>query len=246
MALSFSDEFDGPAGTPPDPNKWSFVDNQPPGGGNNEMEYYIPDASALDGMGRLGITAARDSGRFPAYYGPSQFTSGKIWTRGKVEFRYGHIEVRAQFPDAGKPGSWAAIWMMGADIPEVGWPACGEIDIMESMSAIQNSTQFSSSLHTPTDNPTFQNTLPAGNDLTQWHNYALDWQPTVLTFSIDGKPYYTVRKSDFRTWPFDKPMFLILNYAVGGTMGGGIPADAPLPYTMNVSYVRVYNSEVTR
>ena len=113
MALSFSDEFSGPAGTPPDPNAWSFVDNQPPGGGNNEMEYYIPDASALDGSGRLAITAARDTGRFPAWYGPSQFTSGKIWTRGKVEFRYGHIEVRAQFPDAGKPGSWPAIWLYG-------------------------------------------------------------------------------------------------------------------------------------
>lgn len=246
MALSWSEEFDGPLGTPPDAASWSFVDNQPPGGGNQEMEYYIPDASQLDGMGRLEITANRDSGRFPAWYGPSQFTSGKIWTRGKVEFQYGHIEVRAQFPDAGKPGSWPAIWMMGADIPEVGWPACGEIDMMESFGVNNSTTRFSSSLHTLTDNPTFEYTLPAGNDLTQWHNYALDWSPTVLSFSIDGTTYYSVRKSDFKTWPFDKPMFLILNYAVGGTMGGSIPPGAVLPYTMNVSYVRVYNSLVTK
>jgi beta-glucanase (GH16 family) len=245
MALSFSDEFEGPAGTPPDPAMWSFVDNQPPGGGNQELEYYVPDAAVLDGQGRLAVTAARDTGRFKAWYGPSQFTSGKIWTRGKFEFRYGHIEVRAQIPQAGQPGTWPAIWLLGADVPEVGWPACGEIDMMESFGREAIKNRFSSALHTPTDN-TRQDYMFSTGDLAEWHNYALDWQPTVLTFSVDGKPYYTVRKSDLKSWPFNKPFFLILNYAVGGTMGGSIPADAPLPYTMNVSYVRVYNAEVTR
>ena len=246
MALSWSDEFDGPIGTPPDPNSWSFVDNQPPGGGNQEMEYYIPEASALNGQGYLTITADRDSGRFPAWYGPSQFTSGKIWTRGKVEFQYGHLEIRAQIPQAGQPGAWPAIWMLGADYPEVGWPACGEIDIMESFGVNASKVNFSSSLHTPTDNPTQQFTLPATNDLTQWHNYTLDWQPGVLSFGVDGKTFVTYRKQDFKTWPFDKPFFLILNYAVGGTMGGNIPSTAVLPYVMNVSYVRAYNSIITK
>ncbi|MGH7239214.1 MAG: glycoside hydrolase family 16 protein [Candidatus Saccharimonadales bacterium] len=246
MSLTWSDEFDGPAGTPPDARYWSFVDNQPPGGGNQELEYYIPDASALDGQGRLAITTARDNGRFPAWYGPSQFTSGKIWTRGKVEFIYGHLEVRAQFPAAGQPGSWPAIWLLGADIPEVGWPACGEIDMMESFGVNASKTEFSSSLHTPTDNPTFQEALPANDDLTGWHNYALDWQPGVLTFSVDGKAYVTYRKADFKTWPFDKPFFLILNNAIGGTMGGSVPAGAPLPYVMNVSYARLYNAELSK
>ena len=244
--LSWQDEFDGPAGTPPDTSSWSFVDNQPPGGGNQELEYYIPDAAQLDGTGKLVITASRDNGRFPAWYGPSTFTSGKIWTRGKKAFRYGHIEVRAQFPQAGSPGAWPAIWMMGENIPEVGWPACGEIDLMESFGVNGSKTRFSSSLHTPTDNPTHEYTLPANNDLTQWHNYALDWSDTVMSFSVDGTTYYTVRKSDFKTWPFDKPFFLILNYAVGGTMGGPVPASAALPYQMNVSYARAYNSEVSK
>ena len=243
---NWSDEFDGPTGTPPDPNSWSFVDNQPPGGGNQELEYYIPDGSAMDGTGKLVITAARDKGRFSAWYGPSQFTSGKIWTRGKVEFRYGHLEVRAQVPQAGKPGAWPAIWLLGADIPEVGWPNCGEIDMMESFGVYNSTTRFSSSLHTPTDNPTKEFTLPPTNDLTQWHNYAMDWQPGVITFSVDGQAYVTYRKADFRTWPFDKPFFVILNYAVGGGMGGDIPASAPLPYQMNVSYVRLYNSEISK
>jgi beta-glucanase (GH16 family) len=74
----------------------------------------------------------------------------------------------------------------------------------------------------------------------------MDWQPGVITFSVDGQAYVTYRKADFRTWPFDKPFFVILNYAVGGGMGGDIPASAPLPYQMNVSYVRLYNSEITK
>jgi beta-glucanase (GH16 family) len=243
---NWSDEFDGPAGTPPDTTTWTYVDNQPPGGGNNELEYYIPEGTALDGQGRLAITARRDNGTYPAWYGPSQFTSGKIWTRGKVAFRYGHVEVRAQIPQAGQPGAWPAIWMMGEDLPDVGWPKCGEIDIMESFGVQNSKVTFSSALHTPTDNPAQTYTLPTTNDLTQYHNFALDWQPTVLSFSVDGHTYWTVHKSDFRTWPFDKPFFLILNYAVGGQMGGNIPANAPLPYTMNVSYTKVFNSEITR
>lgn len=247
MALNWTDEFDGPAGTPPDAASWSFVDNQPPGGGNQEMEYYIPDGSALDGTGKLVISAERDNGRFPAWYGPSQFTSGKIWTRGKVEMRYGHIEIRAQMPNAGQPGYWPAIWMLGANYPEVGWPKCGEIDIMESFGIYASKTRFSSTLHTALEAPTQETTLPANNDLTQWHNFSLDWQPGIISFSVDGnKPYITWRKEQFKDWPFDKPFFLILNVAVGGTMGGAIPANANLPYTMGVSYTRAYNSEITK
>jgi beta-glucanase (GH16 family) len=73
----------------------------------------------------------------------------------------------------------------------------------------------------------------------------MDWQPGVIKFSVDGAVYATYRKADFKTWPFDKPFFIILNYAVGGTMGGAIPADAPLPYVMSVSYVRIYNTELS-
>jgi len=242
MSLTWSDEFDGPYGTPPDTQAWSSVVDGA-GGGNQEKEYYIPEANALDGNGNLVITADRDSGRFPAWYGPSQFTSGKLWTAGKLSFKYGHIEVRVAFPGTlGKPGAWPAIWMLGADFPSVGWPACGEIDIMESFGSHSDPTEISGALHTPTDNPA-QTTRITNTE--GFHTYAIDWRPSSIIFSVDGNAYFTARKSDFKTWSFDKPFFLILNVAVGGTMGGDVPATANLPYRMEVDWVRVYGSEIS-
>jgi beta-glucanase (GH16 family) len=241
---NWADEFTGPAGTPPDNTSWSSVINGG-GGGNQELEYYVPEANSLDGKGDLVITANRDNGRFSAWYGPSQFTSGKLWTAGKVSFRYGHIEVRAALPaTAGQPGAWPAIWMLGSDYPSVGWPACGEIDIMESFGKLGLPGQVASSIHTPTDNLSQVYNLPSDFDATVFHTYAVDWRPTSLTFSVDGNPFFTVLRSDLHTWPFDQPMFIILNLAVGGTMGGSVPSDATLPYTMVVDYVRAYNSEI--
>ena len=242
MSLTWSDEFDGPYGTPPDTQAWSSVVDGA-GGGNQEKEYYIPEANALDGNGNLVITADRDSGRFPAWYGPSQFTSGKLWTAGKLSFKYGHIEVRVAFPGTlGKPGAWPAIWMLGADFPSVGWPACGEIDIMESFGSHSDPTEISGALHTPTDNPA-QTTRITNTE--GFHTYAIDWRPSSIIFSVDGNAYFTARKSDFKTWSFDKPFFLILNVAVGGTMGGDVPATANLPYRMEVDWVRVYGSDIS-
>jgi beta-glucanase (GH16 family) len=240
------DEFNGPAGTPPESTYWTPVINGA-GGGNAELQYYVPEANALDGKTGLNITASRDSGRFPAWYGPSRFTSGKLWTAGKVTFRYGHIEIRAALPlTAGKPGAWPAIWMLGADYPHVGWPDCGEIDIMESFGVHGNPAEIGAAIHTGTDNNAKTTLLPVTNDANNMHTYAIDWRPTSLIFSVDGVPYFTVNRADVKTWLFDKPFFLILNVAVGGTMGGDVPDTAVLPYKMVVDYVRVYNSELGR
>ena len=95
--LTWSDEFDGPRDSPPDPAFWSAVVNGD-GGGNQELEYYVPAANTLDGNGNLIIAANRDSDTYQAWYGPSRFTSGKIWTQGRLAFRYGHLEARAAFP----------------------------------------------------------------------------------------------------------------------------------------------------
>jgi beta-glucanase (GH16 family) len=242
---NWSEEFNGPAGTPPDAANWSSVVNGG-GGGNQELQYYIAEANALDGKGNLVITASRDTGRFPAWYGASQYTSGKLWTAGKASFRYGHIEVRASLPGtAGQPGAWPAIWMLGSDFPSVGWPQCGEIDIMESFGKLGKPGEVSAAIHTPTDNAAKTYDFPAGTDATAMHVYAVDWRPTSLTFSVDGNSFFTVLRSDVKTWPFDKPSFLIVNLATGGSMGGQIPATAVMPYEMVVDYVRVYNAEVT-
>lgn len=242
MSLTWSDEFDGPIGSPPDAQYWTaVVDGQ--GGGNQEKEYYTPENAALDGEGNLVLTGDRDNGRYTAWYGPSQFTSAKLWTAGKLNFRYGHIEVNAQFPNTlGQPGAWPAIWMLGADFPNVNWPACGEIDIMESFGTHGRPNEVSSAVHTPTDNPAQTYTI---SDPHAPHTYALDWRPSSLSFSVDGDTFFTVYKKDLKTWPFDKPFFLILNLALGGTMGGDIPDTAVLPYQMKVNWVRVYGSELS-
>lgn len=237
--LSWSDEFDSPAGTPIGP-PWTAVVNGE-GGGNQELEYYVPEAAALDGSGHLVLTAQRDTGSHTAWYGPSQFTSAKVWTRDMYAFRYGRLEVRAALP-AGHPGMWPAIWLLGQNYDHVGWPDCGEIDVMENFGRDHTPDVVGSAIHTPTDNTKAVYTFPGGTDATEFHTYALDWRPSSLTFSVDGNIYETIYKANLRAWPFDQPFFIILNLAVGGTLGGDIPATASFPQQMMVDYVRVYNA----
>jgi beta-glucanase (GH16 family) len=238
--LAFSDTFAAPGG-PPDPSKWACCINQE-GGGNQELQYYVPEAVSCSPAG-LVITASRDNGSYAAQYGPSQFLSGKVWTKGLLEFRYGRLDVTASIP-AGQPGAWPAIWLLGANLDENTWPGCGEIDIMESFGVNAQPAVIAGSMHTPADNPTCSYTVP-GAPLTSMHTYSLDWRPTSLTWSADGKPYQQVLRKDCRDWVFDLPVFLILNLAVGGTMGGAVPPAAPLPYQMIVRSVALYNAEIS-
>jgi beta-glucanase (GH16 family) len=242
-ALTWSDQFDGPAGTPPDPAFWSALVNGG-GGGNQELEYYLPSASALDGNGNLVITAARNSGTYPTWYGPSRFTSGKIWTQGRLAFRYGHLEIRAAFPCAGQSGAWPAIWLMGTNYNNVGWPACGEIDVFESYGKDLSSTQISAAVHISGGSKSQLTNLPPAHDAAQFHVYTLDWNPTSIEIGVDGKTYLTVKKGDLDNWPFTQPFFLILNLAIGGALGGNVSGDASLPYTAKFDYVRLYDGEV--
>ena len=238
---NWSETFQGPAGSPPDPSSWTSVINGA-GGGNQELEYYTAESNSLSGSG-LVIRGARNSGQYPAWYGPSQFTSGKLWTLGKVNFRYGHIQVTAALPSAGKPGAWPAIWMLGSDYPSVGWPDCGEIDIMENFGA-DGTAQVTSSVHTVSTNLTGTYVFPAGQSATGMHAYAIDWRPASIAFSVDGNVFFTVTRAEVPDWPFSEPFFMILNLALGGAAGGAIPATAPLPYTMDVQSVKAFNGEV--
>lgn len=241
MPLTWSETFSAPSG-PPDPSKWTCCVNQE-GGGNQELQYYVPEAVSCSPAG-LVITASRDNGSYAAWNGPSQFLSGKVWTKGKFEFRYGHLDVVASIP-AGLPGAWPAIWLLGANLDENTWPGCGEIDIMESFGALATPAVVAGSLHTPADNPTCNYTVPGVVPLTGFHTYSIDWRPTSFTWLVDGKPYQTILKKNVSQWVFDLPMFLILNLAVGGTMGGAVPGTAPLPYQMIIKSVALYNAEIS-
>jgi beta-glucanase (GH16 family) len=242
-ALTWNDEFNGPSGAPPDPAFWSAVVNGG-GGGNQEREYYVPSANALDGKGNLVVTAVRNSGTYQAWYGPSQFTSGKILTQGRLAFRYGHLEVGAAFPCAGQPGAWPAIWLLGANYSDVGWPACGEIDVLESFGKKLSSTLISGAVHSSGGSKLEFEDLPEAHDATQPHVYTLDWNPESIEIGVDGKTYVAVKKEDFSVWPFSQPFFLILNLAIGGVGGGDVPSDASLPYTARFDYVRLYGGEL--
>ncbi len=202
----------------------------------------MPEAVSCSPAG-LVITASRDSGTYAAWNGPSQCLSGKVWTKGKFEFRYGHLDVEASLP-AGLPGAWPAIWLLGANLDENTWPGCGEIDVMENFGLNAQPTVIAGSLHTPSDNPTCNYTVP-GTPLTELHTYSLDWRPTSLEWSVDGCVYQTILKKNVTSWVFDLPMFLILNLAIGGTMGGTPPATGGLPYQMVVKSVELYDAEVS-
>ena len=243
LSLTWHDDFSGAAGASPGA-VWSSVVNGD-GGGNHELQYYIPRENVLDGRGNLVVSAHRDNGNYHAWYGPSQFTSGKLWTRQRLAFRYGSLEVKASIPCAGQPGAWPAIWLLGTNLDNVGWPRCGEIDLLESFGLNADPRQVSAAAHWLGGSASNMYELPAGNDATDFHTYTLDWRPEYLSFSVDSNEYFVLKKKQVgASWPFDQPFFLILNLAVGGTMGGSVPATAAFPYVMKVDSVTLYGGEL--
>ena len=227
----FADEFNYSG--PPDSSKWGY-DTGAGGWGNNEHQYYTSRAENVtveDGV--LKITARKENHEGAAY------TSTRLKTQNKFNFKYGKVEVRAKLPEGG--GTWPAIWMLGSNITEVGWPACGEIDIIEHVG--NDPGRILSAVHTPSS---YGNTVNTGTKMvsdatTQFHVYGLEWTPEKLEFSIDGDVFYTYRPStrNNSTWPFDSNQFIILNIAVGGNLGGEIDPNF-ISGTMEIDYVRVH------
>lgn len=230
-ALVFADEFNGEGS--PDNSKWVFeIGNS--GWGNNEVQYYTnrtENAKMEDGV--LKITAQKEN------YEGAPYTSARLKTQGKFEFTYGKVEVRAKLPNGG--GTWPAIWMLGSNINTVGWPAGGEIDIMEHVG--NNPGHVISAIHTPSSHGNTQNvtTKEVPDATSEFHVYGLEWDETKLQISIDGVVHYTYNPAtkNENTWPFNKNQFLLLNIAVGGTLGGDIDPEFTSG-TMEIDYVRVY------
>jgi beta-glucanase (GH16 family) len=240
--LVWSDEFDGPAGSPPDPEHW-LHDIGGGGWGNKERQFYTdyPENASLDGAGSLLIRILPGDGSFACHYGPCDYTSARLVTRGRFEVRYGHIEARIRVP--GGYGTWPAFWMLGSDIGTAGWPGCGEIDVMEYVG--RRPDEILGTLHGPGYSGSGGHSTrvdvgaPVADD---FHVFAVDWRPGRITWSLDGVPYQTVTPADVApyAWVFDQPFTLLLNVAVGGGLGGLVPPGSSFPDPMAVDYVRVY------
>ncbi|MGC9197672.1 MAG: glycoside hydrolase family 16 protein [Acidobacteriaceae bacterium] len=241
--LIWSDEFNGLNGSPPDPKKWVVVSNDS-GYGNNELEYYTNrPANVVQQDGSLTITARRE--RYVGKDGKVRlYTSGRIESHGRFAFKYGRAEARIQIP-AGQ-GIWPAFWMLGNNYTRVGWPKCGEIDIMENVG--YEPSKVHGSLHGPGysgSHPlTGVYTLPGGERFSAgYHIFAVEWAPRSIRFYVDGSLYETQTPKDLppgKHWVFNHPFFLILNLAVGGNWPGNPDATTKFPQSMKVDYVRVY------
>ncbi|MFE4214467.1 ricin-type beta-trefoil lectin domain protein [Streptomyces sp. NPDC056844] len=242
-AVTFSDDFDGPAGSAVNGSKWQIEtgDNV----NNHERQYYTAGSNnaALDGQGNLVITARKDNpGNYQCWYGTCEYTSARLNTAGKFTTTYGRVEARMKIPRG--QGIWPAFWMLGNDIGQVGWPNSGEIDIMENVGFEPGTVH--GTLHGPGYSGSggigAGYTLPGGAAFADdFHTFAVDWSPNSITWTVDGTVYQRRTPADLggRQWVFDKPFFVILNLAVGGYWPGDPDASTSFPQKLLVDYVRV-------
>ena len=241
--LVWSDEFNGPNGSMPNPKKWKVVTNGS-GYGNRELEYYTDrPANIHEANGNLVITARK--GTFTGPDGQKRdYTSARIESRGLFDVQYGRIEARIKMPKG--QGLWPAFWLLGSDYKTTGWPACGEIDIVENV-GFEPSTVHGS-LHGPGysgANPlTGTYTLPGNQRFSDgFHLFAIEWEPKEIRFYVDNHLYETQTADSLPTnkrWAFDHPFYIVLNLAVGGYWPGNPNATTHFPESMLVDYVRVY------
>jgi beta-glucanase (GH16 family) len=251
--LLWSDEFN--TGSTIDSSNWTarYCGHAASNGGgtchNNESQYYIPSAIAVNNLGSAVITTTRVYSSPPvgACYGSScGYTSGRFDTQGKVTFQYGYIESRIKMPEG--DGNWPAFWMLGADITSVSWPRSGEMDIAEQGRDYLN--RNSAALHySLTNSGGGQHVYEYGEtfmdeDLSaDFHTYGLAWTPDQMTLYIDRLAFWTVSRQTIQSefWPGNKPYFLILNNAIGPREGGfGGPWGDWTTSQMHIDYVRVY------
>jgi len=247
--LVWSDEFNGADGSSPDSSKWTY-DLGGKGWGNSELECYTNrlQNAHIQG-GNLVITALQESSPFACSDGSTNnYTSARLKTQGLFSQAYGRFEARVKIP-AGQ-GMWPAFWMLGNNITTAGWPASGEIDIMENIGKEPGTVH--GSLHGPgttsrTSDATAPFSLPAGQNFADaFHLYAVEWEPGVVRFYVDSNLYATFTQSQWPaggTWVFDHPFFLLLNVAVGGTWPGSPDNTTVFPQQMLVDYVRVYTKQ---
>jgi beta-glucanase (GH16 family) len=245
--LTWSDEFNGPDGSAVDATKWKH-DVGGTGWGNNELEYYTDGTqNAVVEGGNLVITATNQgASQYKCSYGTCQYTSARLLTQGLFAQQYGRFEARAQMP-TGK-GLWPAIWALGDNINTVSWPACGEIDFMETIGTDISTNH--GSLHMPSSyGPSGTFKLPNGASFADaFHTFAFEWEPGTVRFYVDDQLYETQNQSAVPsgdTWEFDHPFFLLINVAVGGQWPGSPDSTTTFPQTLKVDWVRAYERDGT-
>ena len=242
--LVWSDEFntDGL----PDPTKWNYDTYRNKDGWWNEEEQYYSESRRQNARikdGHLIIEARKDGDALKDFpdYGGQDYSSARLFTKGKASWQYGYYEIRAKVP-CGK-GLWPAIWTLPEEPGQ--WPDSGEIDIMEYVGHLPKT--FHATIHTEDYNHTIKTEV--GEKIKRkkackaFYTHSLLWTPEAITVSLDGRPYfhYENDKKGEGSWPFDRPHHLIMNLAIGGNWAGrkGISKKA-FPARMEVDYVRVY------
>jgi beta-glucanase (GH16 family) len=241
--LVWSDDFNGPDGSMPDPDKWNVVKSSSDFG-NRELEYYTDRPSNLHvEKGNLVITARKET-----YTGPDgvakEYTSARLETAGHFQEQYGRFEARIKVPKG--QGIWPAFWMLGTDFGSIGWPDCGEIDIMENIGS--EPAKIHGSLHGhgySGSNPlSGAFALPKEAQFADdFHVFAIEWEPQVIRFYVDDILYETQTGNSVPSngrWAFDHPFYLVMNVAVGGYWPGNPDDTTSFPTSMLVDYVRVY------
>lgn len=238
--LVWSDEFTQPDNSKPDTAKWGY-DIGGSGWGNNELQYYTDrTVNARIESNQLVIEARAEN------YGGKNHTSARLLTKGRHAWTFGRIEARMKIPRG--QGIWPAFWMLGTNIDAVGWPQCGEIDIMENIGSLP------SNLYGTIHGPGYSGgggvsgsyVLPGAALADDFHVYAIEWEENRIRWFIDGQQYFTLAPNNLPgggTWVFNAPQFLILNVAVGGNWPGNPDGSTVFPQRMTVDYVRVYQSD---
>jgi beta-glucanase (GH16 family) len=230
--LVWHDEFDG---TALDTTKW-VRETGGNGWGNGELEFYTDRVdNARVANGYLVIEARREA------FGNRAYTSARLKTQGLGAWQFGRIEARIQIPRG--QGLWPAFWMLGDNFAQVGWPGCGEIDIMENIG--KEPARVHATVHGPgysgANGVSSFYDVRAGAFADTFHVFAIEWQPGTMQWYVDSTVYHTVTARDLPgTWVFNHPFFIILNVAVGGYWPGNPDTTTVFPQTMRVDYVRVY------
>jgi beta-glucanase (GH16 family) len=235
--LLWSDEFEGPAGQPPRSRNWQFDIGTDWGNAQLEYDTDRPENVSLDGNGNLAITARRES------YQGRQYTSARINTNQRFSKKYGRFAARIKLPEG--RGIWPAFWLLGGNFSSVGWPECGEIDILEYRG--QEPRILHASVHGPGysggNAVTRSYTYPGSGLNDDFHVYAIEWDATTIRWYLDDTLIKTVTTGSLPgPWVFDQAFFIILNVAVGGRFVGPPDGSTVFPQTMLVDWVRVYRS----